>query len=79
MLVITRKLGEKIMIGDDIVVTLLETKGSQARIGVEAPRNISIHRREIFDRIKQENLESSKVCDEDIAKAADLWRKSGAE
>ncbi|MEE8398753.1 MAG: carbon storage regulator CsrA [Desulfobacterales bacterium] len=73
MLIITRKLGERIMIGDDIVVTLLEIKGSQARIGIEAPRDISIHRQEIFDRIRQENLNASRIHDEDLTQAATLW------
>jgi len=74
MLIITRKLGERIMIGDDIVVTLLEIKGSQARIGIEAPREVSIHRQEVFDRIRQENLDSSNVHDEDLKRATTLWR-----
>ena len=69
MLIITRKLGERIVIGDDIVVTVLEIKGSQARIGIEAPKNISIHRQEVFDRIRQENLNASNVCGEDLARA----------
>jgi len=79
MLIITRKLGEKIMIGDDIVVTLLEIKGSQARIGVKAPREISIHRHEIFERIRQENLHSSEIHDEDLTRAAALWHNAGSE
>lgn len=79
MLIITRKLGERIMIGDDIVVTLLEIKGSQARIGVAAPRKISIHRQEVFDRIRQENLKSSKIHDEDLTRATTLWNNMKAE
>lgn len=79
MLIITRKLGERIMIGDDIVVTLLEIKGSQARIGVAAPRKISIHRQEVFDRIRQENLNSSKIHDEDLTRATTLWNNMKAE
>lgn len=79
MLVITRKLGERITIGDDIVITLIEIKGSQARIGIEAPREISIHRQEIFDRIRQENLNSSKIHDEDLTRATTLWNNMKAE
>lgn len=79
MLIITRKLGERIMIGDDIVVTLLEIKGSQARIGVAAPRKISIHRQEVFDRIRQENLKSSKIHDEDLTRATTLWHNMKGE
>lgn len=62
------------MIGDDIVVTVLEIKGSQARIGIEAPRDISIHRQEIFDRIRQENLNASNTHDEDLVRATSIWR-----
>lgn len=79
MLVITRKLGERITIGDDIVITLIEIKGSQARIGIEAPREISIHRQEIFDRIRQENLNSSKIHDEDLTRATTLWHNIKSE
>lgn len=79
MLVITRKLGERITIGDDIVITLIEIKGSQARIGIEAPREISIHRQEIFDRIRQENLNSSKIHDEDLTRATMLWHTIKSE
>ncbi len=70
MLIITRKLGERIMVGDDIVITLLEIKGSQARIGIEAPKDVTIHRQEIFDKIRQENLNASNVFGEDLDRAA---------
>jgi carbon storage regulator len=52
MLVLTRKLGESIIIGDDIVVTVLDVKGNSARLGIAAPANISVHREEIYERIK---------------------------
>jgi len=74
MLVITRKLGERIAIGDDITITLVEIKGSQARIGIEAPKNISIHRQEIYERIREENLNSLKIRDEDLSMATKLIR-----
>ncbi len=72
MLVITRKLGEKITVGDEIVITLIEIKGSQARIGIDAPREISVHRQEIYERIREENLDSSGIRDKDLSKAAAL-------
>jgi len=74
MLVITRKLGERIAIGDDISITLVEIKGTQVRLGIEAPNNISIHRQEIYDRITEENLNSLQVRDEDISLATTLLR-----
>lgn len=72
MLILTRKLGERIAIGDDIVVTLLEIKGSQVKLGIEAPRNISIHRQEVYERIRRENLISSAVAAADLSRAASL-------
>jgi carbon storage regulator len=52
VLILTRRVGEVLMIGDDVTVTLLGVKGSQARIGVEAPKNVAVHREEIYSRIK---------------------------
>jgi len=74
MLVITRKLGERIAIGDDISITLVEIKGTQVRLGIEAPKNISIHRQEIYERIREENLNSLQVREEDITLATTLLR-----
>ncbi|MGD2149025.1 MAG: carbon storage regulator CsrA [Desulfobacterales bacterium] len=72
MLILTRKLGEKINIGDDITVTLLEIKGAQAKLGIQAPISIGIHRHEIYEKIREENLRSSNVSDSDLSKAAAL-------
>jgi carbon storage regulator len=58
MLVLTRKTGEGIIIGDDIKITVVELKGGGVRIGIDAPREMKIHRQEVFDRIKQENKEA---------------------
>ncbi len=52
MLILTRKSGESLMIGEDISVTVLGVKGNQVRIGINAPKDISVHREEIFDKIK---------------------------
>ncbi|MDH2925783.1 carbon storage regulator CsrA [Lonepinella koalarum] len=53
MLVLTRKLGESLLIGDDIEITVLNVRGNQVKIGVKAPKNVSVHREEIYQRIKQ--------------------------
>lgn len=77
MLILTRKLGEKINIGDDITITLVEIKGAQVKLGIEAPKHIEIHRQEIYERIKDENLNSSDINDSDLLKAAELYKTLG--
>lgn len=57
MLILTRRVGETVVIGDDIVVTVLGVKGNQVRVGVKAPRDVAVHREEIFERIKREGDE----------------------
>ena len=54
MLILTRRVGETVMIGNDVTVTVLGVKGNQVRIGINAPKNVAVHREEIFERIKRE-------------------------
>ncbi len=72
MLILTRKSGEKITIGDDVVVSVLEVKGSQVKVGIEAPKWIAVHRGEIYDRIQEENVLASGVETDDFAAAEEL-------
>ena len=79
MLILTRKLGESIAIGDGIKVTLLEVQGKQAKIGVQAPRDVSIHRQEVYDKIQQENLRAAGTSERDLTRLTTLFRaKPGA-
>ncbi len=59
MLILTRRVGETLMIGDEVTVTVLGVKGNQVRLGINAPKDVSVHREEIYQRIKAEQAAAS--------------------
>ena len=69
MLIITRRVGERTMIGNDTIVTILGVKGNQVRIGIDAPKNVAVHREEIYVRIKKEQL--ADATDNELDAAVD--------
>ena len=60
MLILTRRVGETVMIGDDVTITVLGVKGNQVRVGINAPRNVGVHREEIYERIKREQRQAAR-------------------
>jgi carbon storage regulator len=59
MLILSRRLNEKIVIGDDIVVSVVEVRGDQVKLGIDAPRNVKVFRQEVFDAIQEENKKAA--------------------
>jgi carbon storage regulator len=59
MLILTRRVGETVMIGDDVTITVLGVKGNQVRVGINAPKSVAVHREEIYERIKREQRADS--------------------
>ena len=72
MLVLTRKTNESIIIGDEIAVSVLAVEGDQVRLGITAPREVSIHRREVYEQIRKANEEAAQSSTTDISSALKL-------
>src|SRR5205809_7723950 len=70
MLVLSRQRDETIMIGDDIEVTVVDIRGDKVRLGINAPREISVHRKEVYDAIRRENRAAAQVKPEDVSGVA---------
>ena len=74
MLVLTRKSGESIKIGEDIDITIIKVEGGQVKLGIAAPKNVTIYRTEVYERIMEENRRAALAQKEDAQKLSKLWR-----
>jgi len=75
LLVLARRINESIMIGDDIEVVIVDIKGDQIKLGIRAPKNVSVHRSEIFKEIKDQNRQAANSAPQSIQNARDLIEK----
>ena len=66
MLVLTRKVNQSIVIGDNVEIVVLEVRGEQVRIGIKAPKNVSVHRKEVYEVISDENRGASEASPDDL-------------
>ncbi|MEU8608307.1 carbon storage regulator CsrA [Actinoplanes sp. NPDC048791] len=79
MLVLTRRAGESVMIGDDVVVTVLETRGDVVRIGINAPRSVQVHREEVYQELQAVNREAASPDEAAVRAVTEMLRPAGAE
>ena len=79
MLVLTRKLGESIRIGDSIIIKVVDVDSRHVKLGIQAPREISVNREEIYERIKKENKEASASKDQGLKNIADALRSKDTD
>ncbi len=77
MLVLSRQRDETIMIGDEIEITVIDIRGDKVRIGINAPRHVDVHRKEVYEAIKHENAEASQVQIDDLNVANKNLRRLG--
>ncbi len=79
MLILTRKAGESLYLGDDIKVTVLKVQGNQVKLGFDIPRDLTVHREEVYLRIKEENLMATRATEQDFLMATELWSRKKKE
>lgn len=72
MLILTRRVGETVMIGDDVTITVLGVKGNQVRVGINAPKSVAVHREEIYERIKREQQSDQPEAEKPKAEYASI-------
>ncbi len=77
MLVLTRKINESVMIGDEVEVCLLEIKGDKVRLGIRAPRSVTVHRKEVYEEIRRANEEAARSSFEGAREAERIMEERG--
>jgi carbon storage regulator len=75
MLVLTRRIGESLVIGDDVIIRVLDVKGDVVRIGVDAPRHVQIHRQEVYEAVKAANQAAAATSESALAALQDAVRQ----
>lgn len=75
MLILTRRVGENVIVGDDIVISVIEVRGDAVRIGIQAPRSVSVHREEVYLELQKANEAAAGSSDESIGAAVEQLRK----
>jgi carbon storage regulator len=75
LLILTRKVGESVAIGDDIQVSVVEIKGTQVKLGIRAPKDVTVHREEVYLKIQEENRRASQVSTDTLGSVEDLILK----
>ena len=71
MLILTRRVGENVMVGDDIVISVIEVRGDAVRIGIQAPRSVSVHREEVYVELQRANAQAAAASEAAVSAAVD--------
>jgi len=77
MLILTRRPGESLILGEDIKITILGVQGKQIKIGLEVPEEVPVYREEVYLRVQEQNRLAMQATENDLMTVAKLWRKSG--
>lgn len=75
MLILTRKIGETIAIGDDVKIQIIDIKGKQVRLGIQAPSAMAVHREEVYLRIQEQNRQAAGLTPAELSAVDNLWAK----
>lgn len=76
MLVLSRKVGESVVIGDNVTVTILEVRGDIVRVGIDAPRSVAVHRAELLEQLEKSNQEAASPSEDAVASLSEALRRT---